>query len=90
MARHVLDVSVFQTMLGKGPITSARHYGITVVIWALSLILAVSTKNLGSVLEIFGAFGASVSVLLLAPRNLVSLLKSPSVLLVLLTFFLHE
>lgn len=62
VARHVVDVSVFQTMLGKGPITPARHYGLTVGIWALTLILAMSTKNLGSVLEIFGAFGASVSV----------------------------
>lgn len=61
MARHVLDVAVFQTMLGKGPITSARHYAITVVIWALTMILALSTDNLGSILEIFGAFSASVS-----------------------------
>lgn len=62
VARHMVDVSIFQTMLGKGPITPARHYGLTLVIWALSLILAVSTDNLGSILEIFGAFGASVSV----------------------------
>lgn len=62
MARHVVDVSVFQTMLGKGPTTPARHYGLTVTIWTLSLILALSTDNLGSILEIFGAFGASVSV----------------------------
>lgn len=62
VARHMVDVSIFQTMLGKGPTTQARHYGLTLVIWALSLILAVSTDNLGSILEIFGAFGASVSV----------------------------
>lgn len=62
VARHVFDVSVFQTMLGKGPITSARHYGLTVGIWALSLILAMSTNNLGSILEIFGAFSGSVSL----------------------------
>lgn len=61
VVRHVVDVSVFQTFLGMGPITSARHYGITIVLWGLSLILAASTDNLGSILEIFGAFGASVS-----------------------------
>lgn len=61
VARHVLDVSVFQTMLGKGPTSSVRHYGITVGIWALTMTLALSTDNLGSILEIFGAFGASVS-----------------------------
>jgi len=37
VARHVLDVAVFQTMLGKGPITSARHYALTVGIWALTI-----------------------------------------------------
>lgn len=61
VARHVLDVSVFQTILGKGPPSSARHYGITVGIWALTMTLALSTDDLGSILEIFGAFGASVS-----------------------------
>lgn len=61
MARHVLDVSMFQTLLGKGPTTSIRHYGITVVIWLLTIILAASTPDLGPILEIFGAFGASVS-----------------------------
>lgn len=62
VARHVLDVSIFQTLLGKGPITSARHYGITVGIWALSMALALATNDLGSILEIFGAFSATVSV----------------------------
>eukprot|EP00903_Cladosiphon_okamuranus_P007722 g7482.t1 len=59
VARHVFDVSVFQTMLGKGPMTTARHYGLTLGIWGLSMILAMSTDNLGSILEIFGAFSAS-------------------------------
>lgn len=63
VARHVLDVSIFQTWLRKGPTTSARHYWITVVLWSLTVLLAISTKDLGSVLEIFGAFGASVSLL---------------------------
>lgn len=62
VARHVLDVSVFQTMLGKGPITQARHYGLTLGLWTLSIIVSMSTNDLGSILEIFGAFGASVSV----------------------------
>lgn len=61
VVRHVVDVSVFQTFLGMGPISSARHYGITIVLWGLTVILATSTDNLGSILEIFGAFGASVS-----------------------------
>lgn len=61
VVRHVVDVSVFQTFLGMGPISSARHYGITIVLWGLTIILATSTDNLGSILEIFGAFGASVS-----------------------------
>ncbi|CAN0437818.1 unnamed protein product, partial [Hapterophycus canaliculatus] len=60
VARHVLDVSVFQTYLGRGPITQTRHFGITLVLWTLTITLASSTKNLGSILEIFGAFGASV------------------------------
>lgn len=64
VARHVLDASLFQTCLGKGPITTVRHCWITVIIWALTLTLALCTANLGSVLEIFGAFGASVSVCL--------------------------
>lgn len=71
MARHVLDVSVFQTFLGGGPITQARHFGITIGLWIATIILALSTKNLGSILEIFGAFSASVSfgycVVLLPP-----------------------
>lgn len=61
MARHVLDASIFQTLLGMGPITGVRHYSITIGLWLLSLILALSTKDLGDILEIFGAFGASVS-----------------------------
>ncbi|CAM9615994.1 unnamed protein product [Pylaiella littoralis] len=60
VSRHVLDVAVFQTMLGKGPITPARHYGLTLGLWALTIILSMSTDNLGSILEIFGAFGASI------------------------------
>lgn len=62
VARHVLDVAVFQTWLGKGPITQARHFGITIALWVLTIILSASTDNLGSILEIFGAFSASVSV----------------------------
>lgn len=61
VARHVVDVSVFQTLLGKGPMSSARHYWITVSIWSLTMLLALSTDDLGAILEIFGAFGASVS-----------------------------
>lgn len=61
VARHVLDVSVFQTLLGKGPTSSARHYWITVSIWSLTMLLALTTDDLGAILEIFGAFGASVS-----------------------------
>ena len=61
VVRHVVDVSLFQTFIGMGPITSARHYGITIVLWGLTVTLAASTDNLGSILEIFGAFGASVS-----------------------------
>lgn len=61
VVRHVVDVSIFQTFLGMGPISSLRHYGITIVLWGLSVILASSTDDLGSILEIFGAFGASVS-----------------------------
>ncbi|CAM9603458.1 unnamed protein product [Scytosiphon promiscuus] len=60
VARHVLDVSLFQTFLGKGPITQARHFGQTLVLWAATIVLASSTENLGSILEIFGAFSASV------------------------------
>ncbi|CAN0002186.1 unnamed protein product [Ectocarpus sp. 4 AP-2014] len=67
VARHVLDASLFQTCLGKGPITTVRHYWITVIIWALTLTLALSTANLGSVLEIFGAFGASAIGYVLPP-----------------------
>ncbi len=59
--RHVLDIAMFQSMLGKGPMTSARHYALTVGIWALTMILALSTDNLGSILEIFGAFAGNVS-----------------------------
>lgn len=61
VARHVLDVSVFQTLLGRGQITWARHYSITIVIWVLTIILSTSTKNLGYIMEIFGAFSANVS-----------------------------
>lgn len=61
VCRHVLDVSVFQTLLGMGPMTSFRHYGITVALWLLSIILATATDDLGPILEVFGAFGASVS-----------------------------
>ncbi|CAM9420529.1 unnamed protein product [Laminaria digitata] len=67
VVRHVVDVSVFQTFLGMGPITSARHYGITIVLWGLSMILAASTDNLGSILEIFGAFGASAVGYIMPP-----------------------
>lgn len=61
VARHVLDASVFQTVLGLGPITSVRHYGITLGLWFLSMMLAASTNSLGDIMEIFGAFAASVS-----------------------------
>lgn len=64
VVRHVLDVSVFQSVLGMGPITSARHYGITVALWVLTITVALSTDDLGSILEIFGAFGANVSLCL--------------------------
>lgn len=69
VARHVLDVSVFQTLLGMGPPSSTRHYWITVSIWGFTMLLALSTDNLGSILEIFGAFGASVSPFLLVARR---------------------
>ncbi|CBN75648.1 conserved unknown protein [Ectocarpus siliculosus] len=59
VARHALDVAVFQTWLGKGPTTQARHFGISIALWVLSIVLAASTKNLGSILEIFGAFSAN-------------------------------
>lgn len=62
VARHVLDVAIFQTLLGKGPRTSHRHFWITVLIWSGTMILALATKNLGSILEVFGAFAGSVSV----------------------------
>ena len=61
VTRHVLDFAVFQTLLGMGPPTAGRHYGITMVLWVLTIILATSTSDLGDILEIFGAFGASVS-----------------------------
>lgn len=61
VCRHVLDASIFQTVLGMGPITSLRHYTITLGLWLLSVILALSTRDLGDIMEIFGAFGASVS-----------------------------
>lgn len=61
VTRHVLDFSIFQTLLGMGPPTSTRHYCITLVLWALTIILATSTDDLGDILEVFGAFGASVS-----------------------------
>ncbi|CAN0241444.1 unnamed protein product, partial [Hapterophycus canaliculatus] len=64
VARHVLDVSIFQTWLKRGPITRIRHYWITVILWALTVVLALCTSDLGSILEIFGAFGASVSTCL--------------------------
>lgn len=67
VVRHVVDVSVFQTFLGMGPISSARHYGITIVLWGLTIILATSTDNLGSILEIFGAFGASAVGYIMPP-----------------------
>lgn len=62
VARHVLDVAIFQTLLGQGPRTSHRHFWITVLIWSGTMILALATRNLGSILEIFGAFAGSVSV----------------------------
>lgn len=69
MARHVLDVSVFQTLLGQGPTSTARHFGITVFIWSLTMLLALTTDDLGAILEIFGAFGASVSLWLALTDN---------------------
>lgn len=62
VARHLLDVAIFQTLLGKGPRTSHRHFWITVLIWSGTMILALATSNLGSILEIFGAFAGSVSI----------------------------
>lgn len=61
VARHVFDVSVFQTLLGWGPTTTSRHCGITIGVWVFTMIVASSTDDLGFVLELFGAFGASVS-----------------------------
>lgn len=62
VARHVADVAIFQTLLGKGPRTSCRHYGITVAVWFGTMTLALATRNLGSIMEVFGALGGSVSV----------------------------
>lgn len=62
VARHVLDVAIFQTLLGKGPRTSHRHFWITVLIWSGTMVLALSTRDLGAILEVFGAFAASVSI----------------------------
>ena len=61
VARHVFDVSAFQTSLGMGPITSKRHYAITLAIWALTMTVACSTDDLGFVLDIFGALSSTVS-----------------------------
>ncbi|CAM9692470.1 unnamed protein product [Choristocarpus tenellus] len=60
VARHMLDSAIFQTFLGMGPITNARHYGISLGIWGTTVLLASLTDDLGILLEIFGAFSASV------------------------------
>ncbi|CAM9262966.1 unnamed protein product, partial [Discosporangium mesarthrocarpum] len=60
VARHVLDASIFQTFLGFGPMTSTRHYGITLVLWVATLTVALSTRELGDVLQLSGSLGSSV------------------------------
>lgn len=62
VVRHAVDTSVFQTLLGMGPIISVHHYGITVGVWGLTMMLSLSTANLGVVMEILGAFSVTVSV----------------------------
>lgn len=61
VTRHVIDVSVFQTLMNKGQITAARHYVLTLGLWVLSTTVAMSTEDLGFLLELVGAFGSSVS-----------------------------
>lgn len=61
VARHVLDVSLFQMLMNKGQITAPRHYALTLGLWSLTMIVAMSTDDLGFILELIGAFGSSVS-----------------------------
>ena len=61
VARHVFHVSIFQTFLGMGPITSTRHYTITLLIWAFTMTVACATHDLSIVLDIFGALSSTVS-----------------------------
>lgn len=61
VTRHVVDVSVFQTLMNKEQITAARHYMLTLGLWVLSTAVAMSTEDLGFLLELVGAFGSSVS-----------------------------
>ncbi|CAM9642797.1 unnamed protein product [Laminaria digitata] len=67
VARHFLDVAIFQTWLGKGPRTSHRHFWITVLIWSGTMALALATRDLGPILEIFGALGASAIGYIIPP-----------------------
>lgn len=60
VARHVLNASICEKILGWGKITIGRHVVITLAVWASTTALALATQDLGVVLEIFGAFSASV------------------------------
>jgi len=57
VARHSLHAVAFR---GAGPITSRRHYGLTLLLWGSSLVVGLVVKDLGVVLELTGAFSASM------------------------------
>ncbi|CAM9697908.1 unnamed protein product [Chrysoparadoxa australica] len=62
VARHVFDASIFRRLLGC-PVNwhyNWRHYGITLSLWLMSMFVALSTDNLGAVLELVGAIAASM------------------------------
>ncbi|CAM9551520.1 unnamed protein product [Phaeothamnion confervicola] len=59
VARHVADVCCFQRLAGRGPTTMPRHAGWTLLVWLATTTVALSTDDLGVVLEVFGAFSAS-------------------------------
>ncbi|KAG5187766.1 transmembrane amino acid transporter protein-domain-containing protein [Tribonema minus] len=60
VARHVLDASVCRALLRWEEARLGRHMVITILIWAATTVTALATDDLGAVLEIFGAFAASV------------------------------
>ena len=57
VARHGLHAVLFD---GKGPMTNARHYTISLSLWALSFVVAMTVTDLGFVLEFTGSLCASV------------------------------